>query len=251
MSPVHLRNLGFQRNQPEDREGFSITRRPGRGHLGNSGGWQDTEGNHTHSAIHFSIQQEPQTTGLERYVSSSSASPAPQRFLSMEHFQQERPYGNHQRLESHQKVQTPGGDPDREYSDSFMLTRSSPNQLSSGFTPFRNQQICGQESPLFTIPGSFQENARIQGQKQDHLQPEEEIFRHNDSEAVEFGESSAQEPEVGVNNTRISSPINRNITPTQIQHNNFTPESNLNIDALWLPMSQYAEKTQNQLAELE
>ncbi|MBW0556120.1 hypothetical protein O181_095835 [Austropuccinia psidii MF-1] len=47
MSPVHLRNLGFQRNQPEDREGLSRTRRPGRGHLGHSGGWQDTEGNHT------------------------------------------------------------------------------------------------------------------------------------------------------------------------------------------------------------
>ncbi|MBW0576962.1 hypothetical protein O181_116677 [Austropuccinia psidii MF-1] len=67
MSPVHLRNRGFQTNQAEDREGFSRTRRPGRGHLGHSGGWQDTEGNNTHSAIHFPIQQEPQTRGLERY----------------------------------------------------------------------------------------------------------------------------------------------------------------------------------------
>ncbi|MBW0514351.1 hypothetical protein O181_054066 [Austropuccinia psidii MF-1] len=67
MSPVHLRNLGFQRYQPEDREGWSRTRRPGRGHLRRSGGWQDTEGNHTHSAIHFPIKQEPQTRGLERY----------------------------------------------------------------------------------------------------------------------------------------------------------------------------------------
>ncbi|MBW0565394.1 hypothetical protein O181_105109 [Austropuccinia psidii MF-1] len=33
MSPVHLRDLGFQRNQPEDREGLSRARRPGRGHL--------------------------------------------------------------------------------------------------------------------------------------------------------------------------------------------------------------------------
>ncbi|MBW0519840.1 hypothetical protein O181_059555 [Austropuccinia psidii MF-1] len=71
MSPVDLRNLGFQRNQPEDREGFSRTRRPGRGHLGHSGGWQDTEGNHTHPAIHFPSQQEPQTRGLEKYGSSS------------------------------------------------------------------------------------------------------------------------------------------------------------------------------------
>ncbi|MBW0527596.1 hypothetical protein O181_067311 [Austropuccinia psidii MF-1] len=71
MSPVHLRNLGFQRNQLEDREGFSRTRRPGRGHLGHIGRWKDTEGNHTHPAIHFPIQQEPQTRGLERNRSSS------------------------------------------------------------------------------------------------------------------------------------------------------------------------------------
>ncbi|MBW0555139.1 hypothetical protein O181_094854 [Austropuccinia psidii MF-1] len=89
MSPIYLRNHGFQRNQPEDREGLSRTGKPGRGNLGHSGGWQDTEGNHTHSAIHFPIQLEPQTTGLERYGSSSSAPPTPQRFLSIEHAQQE------------------------------------------------------------------------------------------------------------------------------------------------------------------
>ncbi|MBW0529496.1 hypothetical protein O181_069211 [Austropuccinia psidii MF-1] len=87
MSPVHLRNLGFQRNQREDREGFSRPKRPGRGHLGHSGGWQDTEGSHNHSAIQFPIQQEPQTRGLERYESSSSAPPTLQRFVSMEHGQ--------------------------------------------------------------------------------------------------------------------------------------------------------------------
>ncbi|MBW0508762.1 hypothetical protein O181_048477 [Austropuccinia psidii MF-1] len=192
MSPVHLRNLGFQRNQPQDREGLSRNRRPGRGHLGHSGGWQDTEVNHTHTAIHFPIQQEPQTRGLEGHGSRFSAPPNTQRFTSMEHGQQEvqpglpmgrawskfpedlsqrdrlqRPYGNHQMLECHQEVQTPGGegkqdkgesshyprfrrtaDPDRAYSDSFRLTRSRPNQLSSGITPFRNQQISGQESPF-------------------------------------------------------------------------------------------------------
>ncbi|MBW0467225.1 hypothetical protein O181_006940 [Austropuccinia psidii MF-1] len=199
MSPVHLRNLAFQRNHPEDRECLSRTRRPGGGHLGHSGGWQDIEGNHTHLAIHIPIQQKPQTRGLEGYGSSSSAPPTPQRPFSMEHRQQEvqpsiplgrtwgklpedmsqryilqRTYGNHQRLESHQTIQTPGSegkkdkgksshypryrratDPDRAYSDSFRLTRSSLNQLSSGFTPFRNQQVSGQESPFFTIPGIF------------------------------------------------------------------------------------------------
>ncbi|MBW0474497.1 hypothetical protein O181_014212 [Austropuccinia psidii MF-1] len=142
-------------------------------------------------------------------------------------------------------------DTDRAYSDSFRLTRSRPNQLSSGFTPFRNQHISGQESPFCIIPGSFQEKTRIQGQKQDHLQKEEERVRPNDPEAVGFGERSAQEPEVVVNNFRISSPINRNVTPTQIDHNVVTPEHNLNSDALWLKMSQYADQTQKQFAELE
>ncbi|MBW0516245.1 hypothetical protein O181_055960 [Austropuccinia psidii MF-1] len=67
ISPVKLRNLGFQRNQPEDRGGWSRTGRPGRGHLEHSGGWQNIEGNHTHSAIQIPIQQKPQDRGLERY----------------------------------------------------------------------------------------------------------------------------------------------------------------------------------------
>ncbi|MBW0468189.1 hypothetical protein O181_007904 [Austropuccinia psidii MF-1] len=274
MSPVHLRNLGFQRNQPEDREGLSRTRRPGRGHLGHSGTSNHRTGK----------------TWMKFF-----SSPTPQRFISIECGQKEvqpsislhrtwsklpeylyqryrllRPYSNHQRLESHQAVQTPGGkgkqdkgesshypsyrgtaDPDRAYSDSFRLTRRRPNQLSIGFTTFRNQKISGQESPFFMIPGSFQEKTRIQGQKQDHLHPKEERVRHNDPEAVGFGEGSAQEPEVAVHNSRMSSPINRNITPTQIEYNIVTPESNLNSDALWLQMSQYSEKTQKQFAELE
>ncbi|MBW0521169.1 hypothetical protein O181_060884 [Austropuccinia psidii MF-1] len=142
-------------------------------------------------------------------------------------------------------------DPDRDYSDSLTLTSSRPNQLSSGFTPFRNQHISGQESPFFTIPGSFQENTRIQGQKHDHLQPKAERVRPNDPEAIEFGERSTQEPEVALHNSIISSPINRNTTPTQIEHNVVTPDSHLNSDALWLQMAQYAAKTQNQFPELE
>ncbi|MBW0460534.1 hypothetical protein O181_000249 [Austropuccinia psidii MF-1] len=89
MSPLHLRILGFQRNQLEDREGLFRTRRPGRGHLGHSGSWQDIEGNHTHPDILFPIQQKAQTRGLERYGSSSSALPTPQRFISLVHGQQD------------------------------------------------------------------------------------------------------------------------------------------------------------------
>ncbi|MBW0581023.1 hypothetical protein O181_120738 [Austropuccinia psidii MF-1] len=262
MSPVYLRDLGFKINQQEDREGLSRTRRPGRRHLGHSGGWKGTERNHTHFAIHFPIQQQPQTRGLEKYGSCSLAPPTPQTFISMENEQQEvqpgiplgrtsskfpedmsqRPYGNNQRRTA---------DPDRAYSDSFRLTRSRPNQLSSGFIPFRNQQISGQESPFFTIPGGFQEKRRIQGKNQDQLQEKQERVRPNDPEAVGFGERSAQEPEVAVHNSRINSLLNRNITPTLIEHDVVTPESNLNSDALWLKMSHYAEKTQKQFAELE
>ncbi|MBW0518886.1 hypothetical protein O181_058601 [Austropuccinia psidii MF-1] len=260
MTPAYLKDFLFQRNQPEDREGLSRARRPGRGHLGHSCGWQNNEGDNINLAIQTPIQQESQTRGLEGYGSSSSAPPTPQRFISMEHGQKEvqpgislgrtcsklpedlsqrdrlqRPYGNHQRLESYQAVQTPGGkgtedkgesshypsykrtdNPDRAYSDSFRLTRRRPNQLSSGFIPFRNQQISGQESQFFTIPGSFQEKTRKQGQEQNLLQPEEERVRPHDPEAVVLGKSSSQEQEVVVNHSRISSPINRNTTPTQI-----------------------------------
>ncbi|MBW0555348.1 hypothetical protein O181_095063 [Austropuccinia psidii MF-1] len=104
MSPVHLKNLGFQMNQPEDREGLSRTRRAGRGHLGNS-------------------------AGCYRRTA----------------------------------------DPDRAYSDSLRLTRSKPNQLSSGFTPFRNQQISGQDSPFFTIPGSSRRRQVYKGKTETTL----------------------------------------------------------------------------------
>ncbi|MBW0478054.1 hypothetical protein O181_017769 [Austropuccinia psidii MF-1] len=156
----------------------------------------------------------------------------------------QRPYGNHQRLESNQAVQTlvvegkqdkgesshyPSyrrtTDPARAYSDSFRLTRSRKKQLS---TEDKDKRA-----------------------KKDHLQPKEERVRPNDPEAVGFGERSAQEPEVVVHKSRISNPINRNIAPTQIEHNVVAPESNLNSYTLWLQMSQYAEKTQKLFGELE
>ncbi|MBW0578930.1 hypothetical protein O181_118645 [Austropuccinia psidii MF-1] len=295
MSPVHLRDLGFQRNPQEDREALSRTRRPGRGHLGHSSGWQNNEGDNINPSINTPIKWRPQTRGLERHGSSSSAPPTPQRFNSMGHRQQEvqpgislgrtwskfpedlsqrdglqRPHDNKKRLESHQAVQTPGGEgkqdnresrhypsyrrtanTDREHSDSFRLTRRRPNQLSSGLTPFINQKISGQESPFFTIPGSFQEKTRIQGQKQDLFSPKAERARPNEPETVRLGERSTQEPEVVVSNSRINSPLNRNITPTQIEHNAVSSESNLKSDVLWLQMSQYSEKTKKQFAELE
>ncbi|MBW0503112.1 hypothetical protein O181_042827 [Austropuccinia psidii MF-1] len=182
----------------------------------------------------------------------------------------QRPYGNQQRLESHQVVQTPGGEenqdkgekshypsyrktaePERVYCDSFRLTRSRWNQVSSGFTPFRHQHISGQESKFFTVPGSFQEQTKIEGKKQNTFKPEPERVRPNYTEAAVFGERRIQEPERVVNTSRISSLNNINITPTQNEHSVVTPESNLKSDALCLKMSQFAEKTQKQFAELQ
>ncbi|MBW0587820.1 hypothetical protein O181_127535 [Austropuccinia psidii MF-1] len=69
--PQSSKSLVIPRNGPEDREGSSRTRRPAGGHLGHSGGWQDIDENHNHSAINFQIQQKPQNRGLEGYGSSS------------------------------------------------------------------------------------------------------------------------------------------------------------------------------------
>ncbi|MBW0498383.1 hypothetical protein O181_038098 [Austropuccinia psidii MF-1] len=111
--------------------------------------------------------------------------------------------------------------------------------------------MSGQEAPFFKMPGSFQEKTRIQGQKQDSFQPKAERHRHNDPEAVGLGERSPQEPEIVVNTFIISSPNNRNITPTQSEKSVVTPDINLNSDALWLKMSPFAEQTQKKFAELK
>ncbi|MBW0489845.1 hypothetical protein O181_029560 [Austropuccinia psidii MF-1] len=58
MSSLHLRDLGILSNQPEERTGLSRTRR--------------------------SVQQRPQTRGLDRHGSSTSAPPTPQRSVPME-----------------------------------------------------------------------------------------------------------------------------------------------------------------------
>ncbi|MBW0470972.1 hypothetical protein O181_010687 [Austropuccinia psidii MF-1] len=220
MSSIKLRNLGFPRNPPEDREGLSRNRRTRGGHLGHSVGWQQIEGTHTHYAICIPIQQKPETRGPEGYGSNSSAPPAPQRPLAMEHGQQE-------------PVQTPGGAKKQDkkesshiqdieeqltqtvHTDSLRLTWSRPNQLSSIFTPFRNQQISDPKSPFFTIPGIFQEKTRIQGPKKDLFQLEAERVRTNYPETVGLVERSTQETEIVVHTSRIISQINRNNNPTQ------------------------------------
>ncbi|MBW0485790.1 hypothetical protein O181_025505 [Austropuccinia psidii MF-1] len=67
-------------------------------------------------------------------------------------------------------------------------------------------------------------------------QREPDPMNHN---LVGIGERSTQDPEIVVSTLRISSPINRNIYPTQNEYNVVTPESNSKIDQLWLQISQF------------
>ncbi|MBW0539345.1 hypothetical protein O181_079060 [Austropuccinia psidii MF-1] len=125
------------------------------------------------------------------------------------------------------------------------LTQTGHTQIPPG------SQRVYQESPFFTILGSFQEKTRIQGRKQERFQPKAERVRLNDPEAVGLGERSAQKTEIVVNTSRIHSPTNRNITPTHTEHNVVTPGSNLNSDKLSLEMSQFAVQTQESFDDLK
>ncbi|MBW0572435.1 hypothetical protein O181_112150 [Austropuccinia psidii MF-1] len=148
----------------------------------------------------------------------------------------QRPYGNHQRLESHQFLQA-----HKEQAKSalqWLQTIQKPTDQWLRVTIIHNSR---------NFPG--EDKDKIAKTRPASARGRES--QTNDQEAVGFGERSAQEPEVAVNNSRISSTINRNITPTQIENNVFTPESNLKNDALWLKMSQFAKKTQKQFAELQ
>ncbi|MBW0578067.1 hypothetical protein O181_117782 [Austropuccinia psidii MF-1] len=146
MSPVHLRNLGIPRNHPEDRPGLFRVGRPGSGSHGHHDRWEDTEGNNIQTAIHLPI--ECFKMGRTRSILPECMSQRDTLKIS---------YGNHQRMESQQEVQTPGGkgskdkgesshyriyriktEPGRAYSDYFRLERSRPTQFSSGFTSFRH-----------------------------------------------------------------------------------------------------------------
>ncbi|MBW0504429.1 hypothetical protein O181_044144 [Austropuccinia psidii MF-1] len=137
----------------------------------------------------------------------------------------QRSYGNHQRMESQQAVQAPGG---------------------------KNQKISGQESPFFRIPGTLQENTRIKGKEEDFFQPKAERVRPNDIEFFGLGEGSKKDQEIVLNTSnRIRSPATRNITPTQVEHSFITPDSNINRKEMWLEMSQFAEKTEETFSKLQ
>ncbi|MBW0532206.1 hypothetical protein O181_071921 [Austropuccinia psidii MF-1] len=119
MSPVHLRNLGFQKNQPEDTLDTMVDGKTLREII---------------PILPFTFQfKRNLKPEYWKDMDQGPAPPTPQRFISMEHGQKEvqlciplgrtcnklpedlaqrdrlqRPYDNHQRLESHQEFQTPG-----------------------------------------------------------------------------------------------------------------------------------------------
>ncbi|MBW0590827.1 hypothetical protein O181_130542 [Austropuccinia psidii MF-1] len=181
---------------------------------------------------------ETPTRGLERHGSSSSAPTTPQGSIPMEHGQQEVQPGISlgrtwsklpEDLSQRDRLQVT-------YALQWLHTIQKPKDQLPRVTILRNSR---------KFPGEDKETRErtkppsTRGGK----------VRPYDPEAVKFGKRSTQEPEVVVNHCRISSPINKNITPTQIEHKVFRPESNLNSDALWLQMSQYSEHTQKQFAE--
>ncbi|MBW0468911.1 hypothetical protein O181_008626 [Austropuccinia psidii MF-1] len=256
MSPVHLRDLGFQRNQPEDREGLSRARRPGRGHLGHSGGWilkpEDWKDMDQVLQLHqllkdlFQWSMDNKRFNLASHWAELGASF--QRIcLKVIEFKD-------------LMVLTKGWNPTRQ----FRLLEARENRIRE------NQATIQAIEEQLTQTGPTQITSGSQGAGQIsfpvasyHSETNKSVTRsHHSSQFQEV--SRRRQGYKGKNKTtfnqrkRESDPmiqkllyLVRNITPTQIEHNAVSPESNLNSDALWLQMSQYADQTQKQFSELE
>ncbi|MBW0486074.1 hypothetical protein O181_025789 [Austropuccinia psidii MF-1] len=242
-------------------------RGPGRGHPGHSGGWQETEGNHTHYEIHLPIQQKPQARGLEGYGSSSSAPPTPQRYFSMEHGKQEvQPSITLAELRaSFQKIClreisfkdlmeiTRGWNPTRKFrlleeratrireNEATIQAIEQLNQTGPNLIPSGSQGVDQTNSPV----DSHHSGIRRSVAKIHHSSQSQVVYRRRQEYKGKNKTSFSQRQK------EISSPNNRNINPTQDGHSVVTPESNINSYALCLKMSQFAEKTQKQLEELQ
>ncbi|MBW0546039.1 hypothetical protein O181_085754 [Austropuccinia psidii MF-1] len=172
--------------------------------------------------------------------------------------------GNHQRLESHQAVRA-----NRIRENQATIQAVEEHQTQTGHTqiPSVSQGVGKTSSPVASHHSvtnrsvakshhssqSQEVSRRRQGYKgkKDPFQSKAERIRPNDPEAVGFGERNTQEPKIVVHTSIISSPIHRNITPSQIENDVVTPDGNLNSDSLWLQMSQFVEKTPKKLSELQ
>ncbi|MBW0536026.1 hypothetical protein O181_075741 [Austropuccinia psidii MF-1] len=125
------------------------------------------------------------------------------------------------------------------------LSQIGPNLIPSGSQ--------GVDQPNYPVASCYSGTRRsvARSHHSSQFQSKAERVGTNNPEAVGLGERSTQEPEIVVNTSRISSPNNRNITPTHNKDSIVTPDSNLESDALWLQMSQFAEQTQRNFAELQ
>ncbi|MBW0577715.1 hypothetical protein O181_117430 [Austropuccinia psidii MF-1] len=134
------------------------------------------------------------------------------------------------------------------------LTKTGPTQIPSG------SQCAGQiSSPVAsnhseTIPSGSQVAGQISSPvASHHSETRRSVAKSHHSsrfQEVSRRRQGNKGKEKASFNQR-SSPSNRNITPTQTEHNIVTSESNINSDTLWLQMSQYAEQSAKQFAELE
>ncbi|MBW0589352.1 hypothetical protein O181_129067 [Austropuccinia psidii MF-1] len=140
----------------------------------------------------------------------------------------------------------------REYSDLFRLTRSGKQtKLPSGFTQLRHQKITEQESPSFKIPGSIQERDRIIGKEKYFFQSQVERVRPYDPAIVGPGKRSTKtQDRIVTTSDESGSPRIKDNIPTQVEHNDFTPESTIRSSALWIQMAQFEEETQKELERL-
>ncbi|MBW0525629.1 hypothetical protein O181_065344 [Austropuccinia psidii MF-1] len=135
----------------------------------------------------------------------------------------------------------------RENEATTLAIEEQLNQTGPTLIPSGSQGVDQPNSPV----ASHHSGHSISVAKSHHSsQSQAERVRPNDPEAVGIGERSAQEPEIVINTSSISSPNNRNITPTQNDESVATPSSDLNSDTPWLQMCQYAEQTQKQFSEL-
>ncbi|MBW0582989.1 hypothetical protein O181_122704 [Austropuccinia psidii MF-1] len=133
-------------------------------------------------------------------------------------------------MESQQEVQTPGAKRSQDKGESGHYQRHR----------IQTEPARSYSDPFGLIRSTFQDKTGIKREKQDFFQQEAERVRPHDPEDVAIQERSTTEPEIALSTSnRIRSPPHGRITPTKNGHSVVTPESNININEVWLQMSQF------------
>ncbi|MBW0565293.1 hypothetical protein O181_105008 [Austropuccinia psidii MF-1] len=239
MSPVHLRN------QPEDREGLSRTRIPGGGHLGHSDDWKDMDqALQLHQLVKALFQWNNNNKRFNLAFHWAELGERLQRICF-----REIPFKDLVEI-------TKGWNPTRQFrlrkeratrirenQATIQAIEEQLNQTGPTLIPSGSQGVEQTSSPV----ASHHSGTNRSVSKSHHSSQSQP----NDPEAVGLCERGTQEPKIVLNTSRNSGPINRNITPTQKEHNVVTPESNLNSDKLWLQMTQFSVQNQEQLDDFK